>query len=72
MKADSRRLRVKGTSINPSSPFAEREMSLSRIDSMLFNEEISKNDARLLIIQLVEDGEIPAASVAPLLMALAD
>jgi hypothetical protein len=47
-------------------------MSLSRIDSMLFNEEISKNDARLLIIQLVEDGEIPAASVAPLLMALAD
>jgi len=51
MKAFMRKsLGVKGSSINASSPQAEREITLSNIDSMLWDYEIDYPKAREMVI----------------------
>lgn len=46
---------MKGSNINPSSCFAERELTLSEIDSRFQNGEIDKQEAERLSIQWAVD-----------------
>ena len=41
------------TPINASSPFAERELTLSQIDSMLYNGEINRDEAQSMALQVL-------------------
>lgn len=45
----------KSSSINATSCFAEREVTLTEIDSMLVNGEINKDEAKILTIQWAVD-----------------
>ena len=54
-----REIRIKASSINPSSCFAERELTLSDIDSMYHNGEISLYEAQAMVIKIAADSTMP-------------
>lgn len=49
------RLKVKGSNINQYSPFAERELTLSDIDSMFQNGEITVEEAQKMALRIVAE-----------------
>jgi polyhydroxyalkanoate synthesis regulator phasin len=62
MKTNTHTLKIKSSNINSSSPFAERELTLSEIDSMYQNGEINEDQARKMatkmLIQNNADGSV--------------
>lgn len=44
------RMGAKGSSINASSPHAERELTLSEIDSLYYNSEITREEAKNKVV----------------------
>lgn len=50
-----RQLGYKNSKINKHSPFAEREITLTEIDSMFQNGEINEKEARDMVVQWAVD-----------------
>lgn len=46
----------KSSSINSTSPYADRILSLSEIDSLFQNSEITEEEARKMVLQSVSNG----------------
>jgi len=46
---------IKSSSINASNPHAERELTLSEIDSMYQNSEISADEAKAMAVNMASD-----------------
>ncbi len=61
-----RGLGIKSSSVNASNPFAEREVTLSQIDSMWQNGEITGDQARDMAISMATHSKyIGASEVLP-------